>query len=120
MPGQRVRSLTSACLAVVVCGAGARCAEPRAAIRVYETRLSVENQTREPWTNVEVWVNDHYRVIAQRLEPGGRLDVPLSSFVAGFGQRFDRRRQTVVGVEVTASTASGQAITLRWGRGRRR
>jgi len=65
-------------------------------------------------------VNDHYRVTAATLAARGRLVVPLSSFVAGFGQRFDRARAAVHGVEVTAKTAGGEPVRLTWGRGRRR
>lgn len=82
--------------------------------------MSVENQTGERWTDIEVWMNDHYRVTARGLEPGGRLVVPLDAFVAGFGQRFDRRRQAVFGIEVTARAASGRDVRLVWGKGRRR
>ncbi|MBI2835844.1 MAG: hypothetical protein HYX76_15605 [Acidobacteria bacterium] len=56
---------------------------------------------------------------APALAAEGRLDVPLGAFVAGFGQRFDPRRQKVTGVEVTAESASGP-VRLTWGAGRRR
>jgi len=59
-------------------------------------------------------------VTARELEAGGRLVVPLDAFVAGFGQRFDRRRQAPFGIEVTARTVSGREIRIDWGKGRRR
>jgi len=89
-------------------------------ILVGEGRVTVHNRTASAWTDIEVWVNDHYRVTARRLEPGGRLEVPLGNFVAGFGQRFDARRQVVFGVEVTARDAKGRGVRLVWGKGRRR
>ncbi len=100
-------------------GTGA-CQRPRPAILVESFQVQVENQTGEKWTGVEVWLNDHYRVTARELEAGGRLVVPLDVFVAGFGQRFDRRRQAPFGIEVTARTASGREILIDWGKGRRR
>ncbi len=96
------------------------CEEPRPAIVVESFQIQIENQTGEKWTDIEVWLNDHYRVTARELDPGGRLVVPLDTFVAGFGQRFDRRRQAPFGIEVTARTASGRAIRIDWGKGRRR
>lgn len=96
------------------------CRPQRPAILVESFQIQVENQTGEKWTGVEVWLNDHYRVTARELDPGGRLVVPLDAFVAGFGQRFDRRRQAPFGIEVTARTASGREIRIDWGKGRRR
>jgi hypothetical protein len=119
----RVRSLVGLGLpaAVLTCALlGSACEEPRDAIVVAENRITIENQTRQRWTQVEVWLNDHYRVVAPALEAGGRLDVPLDTFVAGYGQRFDRRRQSPFGIEVTARTESGAEVRLVWGKGRRR
>jgi hypothetical protein len=119
MPDRRARLLARVCLALACVIAG-RCAEERPAILVQDTSISVENQGREAWSNLEIWLNDHYRVTARTLEPGGRLIVPLDAFVAGYGQRFDRRRQTPFGIEVTAREASGREARLVWGKGRRR
>ena len=107
-------------LLALACAIGPGCDAERPAILVQETTISVENQSREAWSAVEVWLNDHYRVTARVLEPNGRLVVPLDAFVAGFGQRFDRRRQAPFGIEVTARTASGTEVRLVWGKGRRR
>jgi len=107
-------------LVALACAFAPGCDEERPAILVQDTTISVENQSGEAWSAVEVWLNDHYRVTARALEAEGRLVVPLDAFVAGFGQRFDRRRQTPFGIEVTARTASGQEVRLVWGKGRRR
>jgi hypothetical protein len=82
--------------------------------------IVIENQTRDDWVDVEVWVNDHFRGTLSRLPAGGRTSAPLNNFVAAFGQKFDRARQSVFGVEVTARTASGKPVRLVWGSGRRR
>ncbi|MCK7478789.1 MAG: hypothetical protein M0C28_16490 [Candidatus Moduliflexus flocculans] len=62
---------------------------------------SSTNLTADEWQNVEVWLNDHYRVTKSRMPPGERFGIPFSAFVAGFGQRFDAARQPIRGVEVT-------------------
>ena len=82
--------------------------------------IVVENLTADEWQNVEVWLNDHYRVTKSRMPPGERFNIPLSAFVAGFGQRFDARRQPIRGVEVSATAPGGRPVKLVWGTGRRR
>lgn len=94
--------------------------DQRQAIRVEENRVVVTNLTGTPWSDVDLWLNDHYRAQAPSLAPDQRLEVPLGVFVAGFDRHFDPRRQAPSGVEVTARGADGRAIKLAWGDGRRR
>jgi len=93
---------------------------PPPPITVSGGTLAVQNQTTAEWRNVEVWVNDHYRVTKSVMPAGERFDIPLTAFVAGFGQRFDPARQVVQGVEVTAVAEDGTPVKLVLGRGRRR
>jgi len=95
-------------------------AAPLEPIRFVDRAIVVENQTADEWQNVEVWLNDHYRVTKSRMPPGERFSIPLSSFVAGFGQRYDAARQPIRGVEVTATAPGARAVKLVWGTGRRR
>jgi hypothetical protein len=81
--------------------------------------ITIYNDTGEPWNGIEVWVNDHYRVTRETIAAGERFVVPLETFVAGFGQRFERNQQ-VTGIEVTATDASGDRVVITWGSGRRR
>jgi hypothetical protein len=94
--------------------------EDRVPIRVQPDRITITNLTDATWSGVEVWLNDHYRAQAPELEPGQRLDVPLGVFVAGFGQRFDVKRQSPFGVEVSAQGSDGKPVRITWGKGRRR
>lgn len=119
MPDRKGRPLACLLLALA-CALASGCTEERPAILIQETAISVENQSGDAWSGIEIWLNDHYRVTARTLEPDGRLVVPLDAFVAGYGQRFDRRRQTPFGIEVTARAASGREVRLVWGKGRRR
>ena len=112
-----VRWLTVAAgLGVPGCRAPSRPSRSRSRARA----IVVENLTADEWQNVEVWLNDHYRVTKSRMPPGERFSIPLSAFVAGFGQRFDAARQTIRGVEVSAAAPGGRAVKLVWGAGRRR
>lgn len=105
--------------ALVLVLAGCSDEEPHPIV-VTSDRISVTNMTVVTWTGVDVWLNDHYRAQAQRLLPGQRLDVPIGVFIAGFGQRFDVKKQSPFGVEVTAQGSDGKPVRLTWGKGRRR
>jgi hypothetical protein len=104
----------------LVAGLAACSDDEKHPILVESGRISVINTTDTPWTDVEVWLNDHYRVQADRLAVGQRLDIPIGVFIAGFGQRFDPKKQSPFGVEVSAKGADGKPVVLRWGKGRRR
>jgi hypothetical protein len=106
--------------ALVAAGAAFGCQEQPEPIRLQGNQLTVQNQTGEEWQDVEVWLNDHYRVTRSSLAAGQRLDVPLDAFVAGFGQRFNFRLQVPTGIEVTARGERGREVKLVWGKGRRR
>jgi hypothetical protein len=92
----------------------------RRAITVDADRVTIVNLTDQEWSDVEVWLNDHYRGQVRGLAPGQRLDMPVRRFVAGFGQHFDPATQAPYRVELTAKGADGSAVRLAWGPGRRR
>ena len=101
--------------------AGSACSRtPPEPISFADRAIVVENLTGEEWQNVEVWLNDHYRVTRSRMPPGERFSIPFSAFVAGFGQRFDAARQPIRGVEVNATAPGGKPVRIVWGAGRRR
>jgi hypothetical protein len=92
----------------------AACDAPHDPIIVDEGIVTVENLTAVEWRNVRVTVNDHFSGGAAVLEPGGRLTAPLGQFQTGLGQKFDRGRQSVFKVEVTATDADGKAVNIKW------
>ena len=101
-------------LVLTVLALAAACDAPRDPIVVDEGMVTVENMTAREWRNVRVTVNDHFTGGARVLEAGGRLTAPLSQFQTGLGQKFDRGRQSVFKVEVTATEPDGKAVTLKW------
>ena len=104
--------------ALVVLAACSR-EEPRPIV-VAQDHISVINMTSATWTDVDVWLNDFYRAQAPQVLPGQRMDVPLGVFIAGWGQRFDRKKQSPFGIEVDARGSDGKPVRLTWGKGRRR
>jgi hypothetical protein len=90
------------------------------ALVVEGNRVTVTNTTEAAWTDVEIWLNDHYRGQVRELAPGQRLDIPIRRFVAGRGQNFDPENQAPHGLELTAQGGDGKRVLLTWGEGRRR
>jgi hypothetical protein len=51
-------------------------------------------------------------VKAASIPAGGRLQVPLDAFVAGFGQRFDYHRTPITDLRLNAKLPDGTPIEL--------
>jgi menaquinone-dependent protoporphyrinogen IX oxidase len=106
-------------LSALLLWSGACSKETQPPLKVDGGLVTLDNRTSSDWTTVEIWVNDHYRVVVPTVLAGQRFTTRLDNFVAGFGQRFDNRHQSVFGIEVTAKSANGDAVKLTWGKGRR-
>jgi hypothetical protein len=114
------RFLACALIAGVLGGVSACDKEEPRPVRVGTDRVTVINLTNMAWRDVNVWLNDHYRVQQRDLAPGQRLEIPLRVFVAAFGQKFDPKKQIPSGIEVDAVAADGTPVKIVWGKGRRR
>ena len=75
--------------------------------------LTVDNRSSANWTDVEIWLNRNHSVRAPSIPAGGRMQVPLDTFVAGFGQRFDYRRTQITDLRLKAKQADGTPIELK-------
>jgi len=75
--------------------------------------LTVANQSSRDWARVEIWLNTYYRVTAASIPAGGRAQVPLDTFVAGFGQRFNYRRAQITDLRLTATLPDGKPIEVK-------
>ncbi|HEY7498411.1 MAG TPA: hypothetical protein VH740_07855 [Vicinamibacterales bacterium] len=114
MIGPAIRRLLAGAMLLMAAAAGA-CSIPQDPILVDEGSVTVVNLTRVEWRNVRVTVNDHFSGGVSSLAAGGRLNAPLSQFQTGLGQKFDRGRQSVFKVEVTATDSTGKPVSLTWG-----
>jgi hypothetical protein len=94
------------------------CSPARPPIALSEGTVIVQNQTKQEWRKVVVTVNDHFRAGAASLAPGGRLLAPLNQFQTAFGQHFDRGRQSVAKIELSATDGDGKPVSLKWTGGR--
>ena len=79
-------------------------------IQLERGMITVNNRTAEPWTSVEIWINQNFRVTTGSIAPDGQFQVPVNSFVAGYGQRFDFARMQIKDVRLTAKTPDGHAV----------
>ena len=114
------RLLTAVLLTVLLLIVGACSGEERNPIMVGTDRITVINLTDTGWRDVEVWLNDHYRVQVREVGAGQRVEISIGVFVEAFGRRFDTKKQVPFGVEVDATGADGKPVRLVWGKGRRR
>jgi hypothetical protein len=115
MMSRRLITLRARCgfVAVLTGALALGCSEPkRDPLRIDGTRLKIENQTEEDWTNVKVVVNRYFHGAAPRLAAGGRMDVQLNSLVSGYGQRFDMGRMPIKDLRVTANRPNGEPIEV--------
>jgi hypothetical protein len=74
--------------------------------------LTVSNTTPDTWTNVEIWVNQQFRVTVPSIAAQSRFQVPLNSFVEGFGRRFDFSRMQIRDLRLVAKTSRGAPVAL--------
>jgi hypothetical protein len=119
IPDPRPRAvLGCAILAALILAAA--CTQPPPALKLDSSRLQIQNQTDRTWAEVEIWLNDHYRVQIPSLAPKQMAVVPLDVFVAGYGQRFNPKKQVVYGIEVSVRDGAARVAVLVWGKGKKK
>jgi hypothetical protein len=107
------RLLASTAVAVLVaCGAACREKPPVEPLQLDGNLLTVDNRSAQDWTNVEIWLNRNHSVRTPSIAAGSRLQVPLDSFVAGLGQRFNYKRTQITDLRLKATLPDGSPIEL--------
>jgi hypothetical protein len=91
----------------------AACSKPPSRpIQIQGKLLTVDNQTSRDWRDVEIWINRQYRITVPRIAAGSRFSTTLDVFVAGWGQRFDHRRQRIDDLRVKAREPDGSPVEV--------
>jgi hypothetical protein len=80
-------------------------------LRLEGGRLTVNNRTPDAWNDVEIRINNQYRVVVPQILAGQRFDAPLEAFLDVYGNHFRYAHQQVKDVRLTA-TASGRPVNL--------
>ena len=83
-------------------------------IQVHRNLLTVDNQTSRDWLDVEIWINQQYRLTVSRIAARSRFTATLDVFVAGFGQRFDVKRQRIDDLRLKARERDGTPVEVRF------
>jgi hypothetical protein len=100
--------------AIVASAMVAGCSSPpKEPLKLEGNLLTVDNRSSQDWNAVEIWLNVHYRVTTKSIPAGGRFQVPLDAFVAGFGQRFDFRRAQITDLRLSAKLPDGKPLELK-------
>jgi hypothetical protein len=112
----RLTSIASSfAAALVACALAAGCSSPASRpIQVQRNLLTVDNQTSRDWLEVEIWINQQYRIAVPRIAARSRFTATLDVFVAGFGQRFDVRRQRIDDLRLKGREADGTPVDVRF------
>jgi hypothetical protein len=107
------RFLSRAAAAVVVIAiSGCARKPPIEPLKLDGNMLTIDNRSAADWTGVEVRLNKNHTVTVASIPAGGRLQVPLDAFVAGFGQRFDYKRTQITDLRLTAKLPDGTPLEL--------
>lgn len=104
------------CSALVLAVAAAAACGSRIApepLRLEGNRLTVDNHTRQDWSDVVIRVNTYYQVTVPSIPAGGRFQAGLDSFTAGFGQRFDFHRMQIHDVRLMAKLPDGSPVEVK-------
>jgi hypothetical protein len=100
-----------AAVAVLATAAAAGCSQRAVEpLQLEEGTINVTNNTTDPWTGVEIWINQAFRATVPSIAAGARLQLPVNALVSGYGQRFDRSRMQITDVRLTAKTPDGQPV----------
>ena len=86
----------------------------RPALNLDGNRLTIHNGTDETWSDVEVILNQHFRIQPKDIEPNGIVQAPLDVFVAGYGQRFNFKTMQITDLRLKAKRPDGQPFEVRY------
>jgi hypothetical protein len=75
--------------------------------------LTVTNQSSSEWRNVDIRLNTYFGVRTASIRSRGVLRVPLDTFAAGFGQRFNFHRMQIRDLRLTATLPDGKPLELK-------
>ena len=81
-------------------------------LQLQGSRLTVNNRTKDDWKEVQVVINRQYRIAAQEMVAGQRLDASLDAFLDAYGNHFYYQRQQIRDVHLTAKTKAGTPVDM--------
>ena len=108
-PSALARALACGLLvASIACSSG----PPPEPIQLDRGMLTIDNRTDQAWSNVEIWINEYFRITTSSIPAGGRFQAPLSTAVSGVGQRFEFNHMQLKDVRLDAKLPRGGMSTV--------
>jgi hypothetical protein len=86
---------------------------PEEAIKLEGNVLTVSNISNDEWTQVEIWINQQFRMVTPSIPPGKRFQATLDTFVTGFGHRFNFKSMQIKDVRLMAKLPDGKPVELK-------
>jgi hypothetical protein len=106
------RALWSALALVIVASTG--CVDiPPDPLELDGGILTVDNRTSSDWQDVEIWINQYFRVAVPKIAAKSRFQVPLNAFVSGYAQRFDIHHAVIKDLRLAAKQPDGTPVALK-------
>jgi hypothetical protein len=103
----------AALAALVLASAALGCRKPPVEpLQLDGSRLFVLNDSANQWQDVEIWINQIYRATMPSIAAHQRFEVPLSSFVSGYSQRFNYQHMQLNSLKLTAKQPDGTRVEL--------
>ena len=99
---------------LLAAGVTAACAaHERPVLQLDGARLTVYNDSDEAWHDVEVILNQHFRITPEDMPPGQVVHAPLDIFVAGYGQRFNFKTMQITDLRLKAKRPNGEPFEVK-------
>ena len=86
--------------------------QPVEALQLDSGRLTVVNHSGQVWRDVEVWINQQFRVTTPMIMNNQAFHAPLDHFVTGYGQRFNFSRMQIKDVRMNAKGEDGAPFEI--------
>ena len=86
--------------------------QPVEALQLDSGRLTVVNHSGQVWRDVEVWINQQFRVTTPMIMNNQAFHAPLDHFVTGYGQRFNFSRMQINDVRMKAKGEDGAPVEI--------
>jgi hypothetical protein len=103
--------LVAAVIAVSSCAGCAKPTPPQA-LTLQGNLLTIDNRTDQPWTHVEVWINQTFRATTDTVPAHGRVNATLDGFVASNAERFDFHRMQIHDLRLKAKLPDGSLVEI--------
>jgi hypothetical protein len=98
---------------MVIAASACRQPPPIEPLQLDGNMLTVNNRSTSEWKDVEIKLNLNHTVRVASIPAGGRMQVPLDAFVAGFGQRFNYKRTQITDLRLKATLPDGTPLEIK-------